>query len=97
MTFSVRMLSERCLIPTRPAALYRSIHRLLYGEGVALPHGGGPIKVRLLAGAHPYVEVHVTANDRMPSERVLMLARHCDGTLENGFVEYDVPGELCGA
>jgi hypothetical protein len=95
VVFAVRALSERCWVPMKPATLYRSICRTLYDAIDALPKGTAPIHIRLLGGAHPEIAIDCTANIGVTTvTRTLLIPRHCEGSLERGFVECDPCGDI---
>ena len=90
VTFSVRSFVEPCIAPVRAGTLYRSIRAILTADVDALLIRRATIDVRLLGGAHPFVDLYVTTTARdVISTRMLSIARHSEGTLEGGFREGD--------
>jgi hypothetical protein len=83
------------VVPMRPGALYRAIRAILTADVHVSPARASLIEIRLLGGAHPFVDVYFTATVRgFMSTRTLSIARHCEGTLESGFLEGDTSGDI---
>lgn len=79
----------------RPGALYRSIRTILNGFADVSSVKESPIEIRLLGGTHPHIDLYITGTVRgVMSSQTLSIARHCEGTLERGFLEGDTSGDI---
>jgi len=93
-TLTYHALAERCWVAMKPLAACRVICRALYHVVDALPSGAAPIRIRLIDGGHPEVEVNVVTRTREAMmERTVRLPRHREGSLERGFCESDLAGD----